>query len=88
MTMDRRGPEDDDRGKWLGVGWAAWAIVAILLIAILGTAGAQDAPSEPIRCEAGWCLIREQQLVEISKTLAAMRDQLEQYAKLCKWGTR
>lgn len=86
--MDRRDPDDDDRGKWLGVGWAAWAIVVILLIAILGTAGAQDAPPDAIRCEAGVCLISEQTLINISRTLASMRDQLEQYAKLCKWGTR
>ena len=86
--MGQRDPDDDDHGQWLGVGWAAWAIVAILLIAILGTAGAQNAPPDPIRCEAGWCLIREQQLVEISRALASMRDQLEQYAKLCKWGTK
>lgn len=79
--------EPDPRDAWLGGGWAALAILAILLAVILGSLGAyaQDTPAEPIRCSDGWCLIREQQLVEISRALASMKDQLEQYAKLCRW---
>ena len=74
-----------------GSKWAEWgllAIVVILLIVIFDSVRAQDSPPEPIRCGNGYCLIREQQLVEISVALARMREQLEQYAKLCKWGDR
>ena len=73
-------------GKYLE--WALAAVAVVLVIIIVSGVQAQDAPPEPIRCAEGYCIMREQQLIEISRALASMRDQLEQYAKLCKWGTR
>lgn len=86
MRIDSDGPPPRNGSKYLE--WALLAIIVVLLILIFDNVRAQDAPPEPIRCAEGYCILREQQLIEISRALASMRDQLEQYAKLCKWGTR
>lgn len=79
-------PEPRNGGKWAE--WALLALALVLAVFVLDGVRAQDAPTEQIRCSNGWCLVPEQTLIDIARTLGAMREQLEEYAKLCRWGTR
>ena len=76
---------DDDPRRWA---WVAWAVALLLAVLIFWShAKAQDAPADPIRCSGGWCLVPEVTLVRMSMTLAQLREQATEYARLCRWGS-
>lgn len=78
--------DEDPRGKLHVVRWLTWVVVVLLVAAIFETAvRAQDSPPDQIRCSGGWCLVPQTTLVEMSATLQIVREQLEQYARLCRW---
>ena len=77
--------DEDPRGELHGVGWLTWVVVVLLVAAICETTvRAQDSPPDPIRCSGGWCLVPQATLVEMSVTLQVVREQLEEYARMCR----